>query len=248
LILQCLCSKSSAEGAFYVWTRKELDAILGAQESSVCSRYWNVHRDGNVDPEDDAHDEFIHQNVISVVTSIAQLSQTYGMDADKIESIIKEGRRKLLEHRNKERPRPNLDDKIVTSWNGLAIASLSRAASILEAVAPESARKYREAAVQAAAFIKKNLYEENSGLLRRVYREGPGDTHGFADDYAHLIHGLIHLYEATFDVSYLKWASELQEKQIEIFWDKELGGFFATEATADDLILRLKDGKLTINC
>ncbi|KAA8895720.1 hypothetical protein FN846DRAFT_784662 [Sphaerosporella brunnea] len=230
------------EGAFYVWTRKELDAILGAQESSVCSRYWNVHRDGNVDPEDDAHDEFIHQNVLSVTTSIEQLSQTYGMDVDKVESIIRDGRQKLLEHRNKERPRPNLDDKIVTSWNGLAIASLSRASSILEAVAPEKAKKYRENAIQAAAFIRKHLYSEHPGFLRRVYREGPGHTHGFADDYAFLIQGLIHLYEATFDASYLKWAHDLQEKQIELFWDKEMGGFFATEATADDLILRLKDG------
>lgn len=49
------------EGAFYVWTRREFDTILGEQESSICARYWNVHRDGNVDPEDDAHDEFIHQ-------------------------------------------------------------------------------------------------------------------------------------------------------------------------------------------
>lgn len=192
---------------------------------------------------DDAHDEFIHQNVLSVVTSIEQLSQTYGMDHDQILSIIKAGRKKLLDHRNRERPRPNLDDKIVTSWNGLAISSLSRAAAILESFALEKANKYRENAVQAAAFIRKNLYDEKTGALKRVYRGGPGETTGFADDYAYLIHGLIHLYEATFDVSHLRWASELQKKQIDSFWDPVTGGFFATEDSASDLILRLKDGK-----
>ncbi|KAF8544500.1 Six-hairpin glycosidase-like protein [Trichophaea hybrida] len=241
--IRCIAKQiQKSEGAFYVWTRKELDAILGAQESSICARYWNVHRDGNVDPEDDVHDEFIHQNVLSVVTSIEQLGQAYGMAVDKIDAIIKEGRKKLLEHRNKERPRPNLDDKIITSWNGLAIAALSRATAALASYAPESAKKYRENAVQTASFIKKNLYDEKAGLLKRVYHEGPGDTPGFVDDYVYLIHGLIYLYEATFDAGYLKWAAALQKKQIELFWDGQSGGFFVTEGSADDLILRLKDG------
>lgn len=234
------------EGAFYVWTRREFDNILGAQESSICARYWNVHRDGNVNPEDDTHDEFIHQNVLSVVTSIEQLGKTFGMDQDKIVSIIATGRKKLLEHRNKERPRPNLDDKVVTSWNGLVIASLARAAAILGHVAPEKAKKYRENAVQAAAFIKQNLYDPKTGSLKRVWREGPGATTGFADDYAYLIHGLIHLYETTSDVSYLRWASDLQEKQISGFWDSESGGFFVSQDTANDLILRLKDGRVIL--
>lgn len=219
-----------------------MDAILGPQESSVCARYWNVHRDGNVDPEDDADDEFIHQNVLSVATSIEQLSTTYGMDAGELGAIIKRGRQKLLEHRNKERPRPDLDDKIVTSWNGLAIAALSRAASILRAVEPEKAQKYRDRAIQAAAFIRTELYVDETGRLKRVYREGAGDTPGFADDYAYLIHGLLCLYEETFDAGYLRWASQLQEKQIELFWDGSLGGFFVSENSASDLILRLKDG------
>ncbi|KAI5852280.1 hypothetical protein BZA05DRAFT_397412 [Tricharina praecox] len=230
------------EGAFYVWTRREFDVILDAQESSVCARYWSVHRGGNVDPEDDAHDEFIHQNVLAVVTTIEQLSQTFGLEVDQIEAIIKAGRKKLLEHRNKERPRPNLDDKIVTSWNGLAIASLSRAAAILGASHPNETRRWLEYAEKAAAFIKTNLYDEETGLLKRVFREGPGDTPGFADDYAYLVYGLISLYEATFDASYLKWANDLQKTQLDIFWDKENGGFFATAEINDGLILRLKDG------
>lgn len=183
--------------------------------------------------------------MLAVVTSVEQLSLTFGMEADQIKAIIKAGRKKLLEHRDKERPRPNLDDKIVTSWNGLAIASLSRAAAILEASYPEKAAKYRDNAVQAAAFLRKNLYDQETGHLKRVFREGPGDTPGFADDYAYLIYGLISLYEATFDASHLKWANELQKTQLDIFWDKENGGFFATAESDNGLILRLKDGKLS---
>lgn len=201
-----------------------------------------MHRDGNVDPEDDADDEFIHQNVLSVVTSIEQLSKTYGMDAGELGAIIKRGRQKLLEHRNGERPRPDLDDKIVTSWNGLAIAALSRAASILRAVEPEKAQEYRDNAIQAAAFIRAELYDDETGRLKRIYREGAGDTSGFADDYAYLVYGLLCLYEETFDAGYLRWASQLQKKQIELFWDGALGGFFVSENSANDLILRLKDG------
>lgn len=185
---------SYIEGAFYVWTRKEFDMILGEQEASVCARYWNVHRDGNVDPAQDPHDEFIAQNVLSVVSSVKKLSQMYGINAEKIEGIIDDARTKLLNHRNKERPRPNLDDKIITSWNGLAISGLARAAAILTEVDPERAKICRRNAEEAVAFIRKNLYDEKTGVLKRVYRKGPGETPGFADDYAFLISGLLHLY------------------------------------------------------
>lgn len=185
---------SHTEGAFYVWTRKEFDMILGEQEASICARYWNVHRDGNVDPAQDPHDEFIAQNVLSVVSSVEKLSQMYGMSAEKIKSIIDGARKKLLNHRLKERPRPNLDDKIITSWNGLAITGLAKAAAILGEVDPVRAMTCARNAEEAVTFIRKNLYNERTGVLKRVYREGPGETPGFADDYAFLISGLLHLY------------------------------------------------------
>ncbi|RPB15548.1 hypothetical protein P167DRAFT_603079 [Morchella conica CCBAS932] len=230
------------EGAFYVWTRKEFDTILGEQEASICAKYWNVHRDGNVDPEQDPHDEFIAQNVLSVVSNVEKLSQMYGMGPEKISGIISTSRKRLLEHRLKERSRPNLDDKIITSWNGLAIVGLAKAAATLAEVDPARAKTCLKNAEETVAFIRKNLYDEKTGILKRVYREGPGETPGFADDYAFLISGLLHMYETTFDVSYLQWADRLQKKQIDLFWDPENGGFFSTSENASDLILRLKDG------
>jgi uncharacterized protein YyaL (SSP411 family) len=86
------------------------------------------------------------------------------------------------------------------------------------------------------------LYNSSSKTITRVYREGPGDTPGFADDYAYLISGLIDLYEATFNTAYLQWADDLQQSQLKLFWDSENLGFFSTPENQTDLIMRLKDG------
>ncbi|KAF8468349.1 hypothetical protein BDZ91DRAFT_812087 [Kalaharituber pfeilii] len=230
------------EGAFYVWTRKEFDHILGEQDAVIPAKYWNVQIHGNVDPEHDPHDDFINQNVLAVWTTPAQLATQYGMSEEAVNQLIKNARKKLLEHRARERPRPGLDDKIIVSWNGLAIGSLARAGAVLVSVDSQRSKRMIENAEEAAEFIKKSLYDEKTGELKRVYRDGPGETPGFADDYAYLISGLLSLYEATSKVKYLQWASLLQDKQIELFWDKDAGGFFSTSNAATDLILRLKDG------
>jgi uncharacterized protein YyaL (SSP411 family) len=132
--------------------------------------------------------------VLSVVSSPEKLGQMFGMSAERITGIIEAARKKLLDHRLKERPRPNLDDKIVTSWNGLAIAGLARAAGVLESVDQTRSQRYIRNAKEAVAFIRKYLYDEKTGILKRVFRDGPGDTQGFADDYAFLISGLLCMY------------------------------------------------------
>ncbi|KAI9789293.1 MAG: hypothetical protein M1833_002435 [Piccolia ochrophora] len=230
------------EGAFYVWTRKEFDNILGDKDAELCARFWNVNRHGNVAPENDAHDEFVNQNVLAIASAPAQLAKDSGMSEEEVVNVIKTGRKKLRHHREKERPRPNLDDKIVTSWNGLAIGALARVSGALEEFDPERAAAYLDHAKKALSFIRSNVYSESTGRLKRVFREGPGDAPGFADDYAFLIAGLLQLYEATFDDTYLEFAERLQRTQIDLFWDPQSSGFFSTEAGATDLILRLKDG------
>lgn len=234
--------KEKREGAFYVWTLKEFQEILGERDAEILAKYYNVHDEGNVSPEHDAHDELINQNVLAISSEPAELAKEFAMSEDDIRKIIKEGREKLLEHRNKERPRPALDDKIVVSWNGLAIGGLARMAAALSFKDGERSKIYLEAAEKAAAFIKKELYNPSAHTLTRVYREGAGDTPGFADDYAFLISGLIDLYQATFNDSYLQWADELQKAQIEQFWDSQHLGFYSTPENQPDLIMRLKDG------
>ncbi|KAF1844515.1 uncharacterized protein K460DRAFT_365473 [Cucurbitaria berberidis CBS 394.84] len=234
--------KEKREGAFYVWTLNELQDILGDRDAEILARYYNVKDEGNVAPEHDAHDELINQNVLAITTTRADLAKQFALSEEEVNKTLAQGRQKLLEHRNKERPRPALDDKIVVSWNGLAIGALARTAAALSAQDPTCSREYLAAAEKAASFLRKELYNSDSRTLTRVYREGRGDAPGFADDYAYLISGLIDLYEATFNDTYLQWADDLQQSQLHLFWDKENLGFFSTPENQTDLIMRLKDG------
>jgi uncharacterized protein YyaL (SSP411 family) len=234
--------KEKREGAFYVWTLKEFQSILGDRDADILARYYNVKDEGNVSPEHDAHDELIDQNVLAVSSTPGDLAKEFALSVEEVERILAEGRTKLLEHREKERPRPALDDKIVVSWNGLAIGALARTSFALSSSSPTKSKDYLAAAEKAASFIRTELYDPSSHTLLRVYREGPGSVQGFADDYAYLISGLISLYEATFNDSYLRWADDLQKTQISLFWDREHLGFFSTPEGQSDLIMRLKDG------
>ena len=258
------------EGAFYVFTRKELTSILGEQDAEVASKFYNVGLNGNVGKDEDLNDEFLDQNVLQIVTTPAALASEMGMSESEIVSSLKTARSRLKAWREKERPRPNVDDKVLAGWNGLAISSLARASAVLEDIDPAKANEYCSAAIKAALFIRNHMYDASTGLLKRLWRRTVGDTFAFADDYAFLIQGLIDLYEATFDESYLEWADKLQRKQIlflpifisphsnhlltnpplftetqiQHFHDPSSGGFFTTPslATTPDLILRLKSG------
>ncbi|KAF3902035.1 hypothetical protein AA313_de0206679 [Arthrobotrys entomopaga] len=230
------------EGAFYIWDKKEFTKILGAQDADICAKYWNVRTDGNIEPAKDIHDEFLRQNVLQITQTPKQIGDMLGLTEATFVEKIKNARTKLREYREKERPRPNLDDKILTGWNGLAIAALSRLAAALEFVNPEKSKQYLNFAIRAAQFIKRNVFDPKNLSLKRVWRGGPGVTRAFADDYAYLIHGLLYLYETTFDAIWLRWAHDLQAAQTKLFWDEAQGGFFSTEREASDLILRLKDG------
>ncbi|KAF4632240.1 hypothetical protein G7Y89_g5885 [Cudoniella acicularis] len=231
------------EGAFYVWTKREFENVLGSQAEPILSAFFNVRSDGNVSPENDAHDEFLDQNVLAIVSSPPALSASFGLKEEEVVKIIKDGKAALLAHREKERVRPVLDDKIVVSWNGIAIGALARTAAVIKGFDPTQSEKYLASVLSAAKFIKENLYDESSKTLYRVWREGRGDTKGFADDYAFLIGGLIDLYEASFDESWLHWADDLQQSQISQFYDEHgTGAFFSTHYSAPHVILRLKDG------
>ncbi|KAI9047032.1 hypothetical protein LZ554_009106 [Drepanopeziza brunnea f. sp. 'monogermtubi'] len=229
------------EGAFYVWTKREFENVLGENEP-ILSAFFNVTGHGNVGPENDGHDEFLDQNVLAIVSTPSALASQFGMKEEEVVRIIKAGKAALRAHRERERVRPGLDDKIVTSWNGIAVGALARTGGVFKGFDPAKSEELLGFAVKAATFIKQNLYDSSTKILYRIWREGRGDTEGFADDYACLIEGLIDLYEATFDEEWLKWADELQQTQLSLFFDLTIGGFFSTSSTAPHLILRLKDG------
>jgi uncharacterized protein YyaL (SSP411 family) len=202
------------EGAYYLWTRKEFDQVVGGDASDgqhdvlVAAAHWNVREDGNVPREEDPYDEFINQNVLYVVKDAQELSRQFGIPASEVERILLSAKDKLRARREKERVRPGVDEKVLVYINGMVISALARTTAAVQSVDAERAAKYLEAAKEAAAFVREKVTAD--GSLRRFFVDVPSDTRAFAEDYAFLIDGLLDLYEATLDKEWLAWASELQ--------------------------------------
>jgi len=206
-------NKQKREGAFYVWSFADFTTAIGNDhDSKIAAEFYNVKEGGNVEPENDIHNELKGQNVLCIVTSPEALAKKFGMSKEGVAKVLKECRQKLRIYRDTHRPRPALDDKIIVSWNGLAISALARTSSALEGVDDAKAGECRSAAMKATKFIKDELWDQKTRQLWRVWREGRGETKAFADDYAFLIQGLCDLYEATWDDGYLQWANELMRK------------------------------------
>ncbi len=221
------------EGAFYVWDRKEVDAVLGPS-AEIFNFHYAVKAEGNVPPGGDPHGEFTGKNILIELGSIAATAKHFGKDQTEVRQLLGKARETLLAARVK-RPRPHLDDKIITAWNGLMISAFARGAQVL------SDPVYLEAATRAAIFLSKELYDASRRVLFRNYRGGRSVVEGFADDYAFLIQGLLDLYEASFDVGWLRFAIELQEIQDQLFFDKERGGYFSGAGNDPSILLRLKE-------
>jgi len=166
--------------------------------------------------------------------TVAETAQHFKKSEDEVRQLLIRSRERLLSIRNK-RPRPHLDDKIISAWNGLMISAYARAAQVLDEP------RYLEAATRSAKFVRANLYDDKNKTLFRSFREGRGNVEGFADDYAFVIQGLLDLYEASFDVEWLKFAIELQETQDRLFFDEKTGGYFSTSGKDKSVVLRMKD-------
>jgi hypothetical protein len=146
--------------------------------------------------------------------------------------------RQTLREAREERPRPGLDDKVLTDWNGLLIAALSKAARAL----PDG-EKYEQSAVSAARFLRDTMIQQDGDDVRLLHRYRNGDTaiRGHLDDYVYLAWGLTELYETTFDAEWLSVAVDLTDAMIEHFEDSDHGGFFFTADDAEALIVRQKE-------
>src|SRR3989475_2893055 len=220
------------EGAFYVWIEKEVDAALG-DESAVFKFHYGVQPHGNAPEGSDPQDEFRGKNILIERHTITETAKHFRKTEEEIGELLAQCRTKLFSIRS-QRPRPHLDDKIITAWNGLMISAYARSAQVLDDP------RYLEIATRAAKFLGANLYEEKSKLLYRNYRGGRSDIEGFADDYAFVIQGLLDLYEASFDVEWLKFAVELQETQDRFFFDEKTGGYFSTSGKDQSVFLGMK--------
>ena len=251
----------TAEGAFYVWTKKEVGAALG-DASEIFDFHYGVQPHGNAPEGSDPQDEFRGKNILIERHTIAETAKHFGntgsLSASRTDSsprepvppagvspadpereqairdLLKRCREKLSVIRSK-RPRPHLDDKIIAAWNGLMISAYARGAQVLDEP------RYLEIATRAAKFLQTDLYDPSRKILYRNYRGDRSDIEAFADDYAFVIQGLLDLYEASFDVEWLKFAVQLQETQDRLFFDEKNGGYFSTSGKDESVFLRMKD-------
>jgi uncharacterized protein len=232
-----------AEGAFYLWTASELDALLGDDALVVKQRY-GVEPDGNApfDPQQ----EFTGKNLLYVARSIEELARSIGRDEAATDEIVARARLTMFRARAK-RPRPHLDDKILTAWNGLMIAAFARTARVVQMLGPDGgpvAQPYLESAQRAATFVRDRLWSPGSaitgGLLRR-FRDGHAEIDAYAEDYAYLIFGLLELFQADPRPEWINWAAALQRRQDDLFWDEADGGWFSTTGQDPSVLLRIKE-------
>jgi hypothetical protein len=227
-------SPEHGEGAFYVWTRDEVNGLLDADAAAIFNRHYGILPGGNALPGTDPQGELAGRNILYACESVFATSRAVGRSIEEVNTLLAECRAKLVLARD-NRPRPHLDDKILTAWNGLMISAFARAGAILGEGA------YLDTARRAANFLRANLTVPESGDLLRSWRDGRASVRAFAEDYAFLIQGLLDLYEADFDPAWLEWADALQRKQDALFFDEPLGAYLGSEAGDPLLPLRMRD-------
>ncbi len=209
------------EGKFYVWSKEEIEEIVGEEEAKTFLKIYNVDRDGNFLEE--ATKRKTGNNILHLNS---EFNETEDFDFDLFRTQLFEVREKRI--------RPHKDDKILTDWNGLMIAAFAKAGYILNE--PD----YIHIAKKAVDFIFNHMMNSNGRLLHR-YGKGGADILAFVDDYAFLIWGLLNLYETSFETKYLEKAIKLTEEQLKLFWDSSIGAFFFTAEDSESLITRQKE-------
>ena len=212
------------EGKFYCWTQAELKALLTPEEFILAGRAFGITAKGNFLDHSDPN-PLPDQNVLSLVdTNISAL------DRPKLESA----KAKMFAARAK-RVRPHLDDKVLTSWNGMMLGAYARAGVVLNDPA------YTLAAEKNLKFIRGALWDAKTKTLYSRWREEERDSVQLLDAYANLLAGTIELYSATLEADHLAFAVDLAEAMLKRFHDPEQGGFWQSADGSKDLILRVKE-------
>ncbi|MEE9394185.1 MAG: thioredoxin domain-containing protein [Planctomycetota bacterium] len=210
------------EGLFYVWALPELEEILGAEDAAFLAQVYDAKPGGN----------FEGRNILALRQTYAATADALGIDGGALRKRLDPLRRKLYEVRD-QRIHPGLDDKVLSSWNGLMIAAMARAGAAFGEAA------IIDVATQAAEFIESKL--KVKGVLQRRWRDGEAALAGTLEDYAFLAFGYLALFEATMEPSWFDRARELVDEALEKFEDRDQGGFFLAAADTPNLILRMKE-------
>ncbi len=210
------------EGKFFVWSVDEIVGLLGPEDGPVVAGYLGATVEGN----------FEGRNILHLPEATGPYAEKHGLSIEELIDKVQRGKNLLLEERE-TRIHLARDDKVLTAWNGLMIRSFAEAASILER------DDYRQAAINSATFILDNLRRD--GRLLRTYKDGHAKLNGYLEDYSFMAHGLLALYEATFDSRWFDEANSLGRDMIDLFWDEAQGIFYDTSRDHEALVVRPRD-------
>jgi hypothetical protein len=211
------------EGKFYVWSADEIRDIFGG-DAPLFMQMYDVSDDGNWEGH----------NILRMSIRASDIAGKSGLDEGELVEKMAAARRKLYEVRSK-RIWPGLDDKVLTSWNGLMLAAFAEAAQALDR------DDYKDVATRNAEFLYATMRAEDGRLLRTWKAGSQAKYNGYLEDYAFLTEGLLALYQTTFDARWFQWAQELADAMLAHFSDSQNGGFYDTRDDHEQLIHRPKD-------
>jgi uncharacterized protein YyaL (SSP411 family) len=208
------------EGKFYVWTKAEMEKVLG-KDAQLIVAYYNVTDGGNWEK---------NKNILYRRQQDEAFAKKHGLTKEALHQRVAAAKNKLLEARSK-RVRPPLDDKILTSWNALMLTGYVDAYRVFDE------KRFLERAIKNADFLIKNALSRD-GRLNRNYKDGKSSINAFLDDYALFIRALISLYQATFDEKWLSKANEILAYALKHFYDEKSHMFYYTSDLDPQLVAR----------
>ena len=210
------------EGRFFLWDEREVMHLLGDDAGALACRYWNVTEHGN----------FEHRNILHVTITVEQLARLFRRDIGEVQQVLDAARATLFAARE-HRIKPGLDSKVLTAWNGLMISAFARAGELFDEP------RYRQAALDAVAFVNRELRRDGDRLLS-TWKDGVAKLNGYLDDYVFFAAALLDVFEAVQERTYLEQAAQMMDSALRHFWDAEAGGFFFTSDDHETLIVRSK--------
>jgi len=210
------------EGEFYVWMPPQIrETVDDGTAAELFIERFGITQSGNFERG---------RTVLTRSASVEGLAEEYGLDPEAVRSHLDRAREQVFSARA-EQPRPARDEKVLASWNGLAISALAEGALVLD-------EAYATLAREALGFVTDHLWDADSGQLLRRFKDGETDIDGYLEDYAFLGRGAFDLYQATGEVEQLAVAMGLGEAIVERFWDEQAGTLYFTQAGGEQLIAR----------
>ncbi|MEE2902272.1 MAG: thioredoxin domain-containing protein [Myxococcota bacterium] len=209
------------EGTFFLWTPKEVEAILDTREAQIFMEAYDVTVSGN----------FEGKSILRRKSKWKSLIEKFELTSTELSNILANAKSKLYEARER-REHPILDDKIIVEWNAQMIRAFAFAGLVFQNP------KYTQAAISAGEFIWENMQE--GGKLSRTYRAGKAKHDAVLEDYAFLIEAFLQLFETTQDIRWLQRSLTLEATLNTFFYDQENGGYFTTSSSSESLLVREK--------